>query len=118
MTHTQAKAPCARSLQECLLIQLEKSRGDSIATQLAMHVLMQCFEAFTKKHYDKIAEQLGLEKNKEQPLEQMQHKRKRQPSRLARNYWRRATHREAKPRPMGSMQQRKQQWPKKQWMIV
>ncbi len=50
-----------RSLQECLLIQLEKSRGGSTATQLAMHVLMQCFEAFTKKHYEKIAEQLGLE---------------------------------------------------------
>jgi RNA polymerase sigma-54 factor len=47
----------ARSLRECLLIQLEKSRDSSTA----MHVLMQCFDAFTKKHYGKIAEKLGLE---------------------------------------------------------
>lgn len=50
----------ARSLQECLLIQLEKSRDSSTASQLATHVLMQCFDAFTKKHYGKIAEKLGL----------------------------------------------------------
>ncbi|MFM2428584.1 MAG: hypothetical protein RL012_468 [Bacteroidota bacterium] len=51
----------ARSLQECLLIQLEKSRNSSTASKLAMRMLTQCFEAFTKKHYDKIAEKLGLE---------------------------------------------------------
>ena len=52
----------AKSLQECLLIQLEKSRdSSSTASKLAMHVLMQCFEEFTKKHYGKITEKLRLE---------------------------------------------------------
>lgn len=52
----------ARSLQECLLLQLEKSRdSSSTATQLARRVLLQCFDAFTKKHYSKIAEKLGVE---------------------------------------------------------
>jgi RNA polymerase sigma-54 factor len=51
----------ARSLQECLLVQLEKSNDSSAANQLAIHILSQCFEAFTKKHYGKITEKLGIE---------------------------------------------------------
>ena len=51
----------ARNLQECLLVQLEKSNDSSEATKLAMHLLIQCFEAFTKKHYEKIIEKLGVE---------------------------------------------------------
>lgn len=50
----------ARSLQECLLIQLEKSKESGIARELAIQVLTQCFEAFSKKHYGKILEKLGL----------------------------------------------------------
>lgn len=51
----------ARSLQECLLIQLEKRKDHSTVNQLAMQVLIKCFDAFTKKHYGKIAEKLGVE---------------------------------------------------------
>lgn len=50
----------ARSLQECLLIQLEKNDDGSAARKLAIRVLIQCFEAFAKKHYEKIAEKLGV----------------------------------------------------------
>jgi RNA polymerase sigma-54 factor len=51
----------ARSLQECLLIQLEKSIDNTAASKLAMQILEQCFEAFTKKHYKKIVGKLKVE---------------------------------------------------------
>mmetsp|Transcript_9887 Transcript_9887/g.22833 ORF Transcript_9887/g.22833 Transcript_9887/m.22833 type:complete len:477 (-) Transcript_9887:3439-4869(-) len=51
----------ARSLQECLLTQLEKSEDSNPANELAMRVLRHYFEAFTKKHYNKIAEKLGID---------------------------------------------------------
>ncbi len=51
----------ARSLQECLLIQLEKSEDSSSASKLAMLILNQCFEAFTKKHYRKIVGRLKVQ---------------------------------------------------------
>ena len=50
----------ARSLQECLVIQLEKRAGATAAGKLAMRLLLQCFEEFTKKHYDKITDKLGV----------------------------------------------------------
>ncbi|XWN35642.1 MAG: RNA polymerase factor sigma-54 [Roseivirga sp.] len=51
----------ARSLQECLLVQLEKSEKNDATKTLAIQVLTRCFEAFTKKHYDKIHKKLGVE---------------------------------------------------------
>jgi len=51
----------ARSLQECLLIQLEKSQEKSAAHKLAINILMQCFEEFVKKHYKKIEEKLCIQ---------------------------------------------------------
>ena len=51
----------ARSLQECLLIQLEKRQDSSAASELAMQILIQYFEEFTKKHYTKIMEKLAVE---------------------------------------------------------
>ena len=43
----------ARDLQECLLLQLKhKTPTESVA--LAIHILEDQFEAFTKKHYDKL----------------------------------------------------------------
>jgi RNA polymerase sigma-54 factor len=51
----------ARSLQECLLVQLEKNNDSSAATKLAVLILSQCFDAFTKRHYEKITEKLGIE---------------------------------------------------------
>jgi RNA polymerase sigma-54 factor len=53
----------ARNLQECLILQLEK-RKQTRATVLAIEILTNCFEDFTRKHYDKI--QKTMEINEEQ----------------------------------------------------
>jgi RNA polymerase sigma-54 factor len=50
----------SRSLQECLIIQLEFSKGDHRLVQLAMRLLKDHFDEFTKKHYEKIAEILAV----------------------------------------------------------
>lgn len=46
----------ARSLKECLLIQLKKSRENSPSPEkdLAIRIISRYFNEFTKKHYDKI----------------------------------------------------------------
>jgi len=50
----------ARDLQECLLIQLrKKDQSNSIINQ-AVKVVENYLEEFTKKHYDKIEKQLGV----------------------------------------------------------
>lgn len=50
----------ARSLQECLLLQLErKKKGDT--TQYAILIIDKYFEEFTRRHYDKIMKQIGIE---------------------------------------------------------
>jgi len=43
----------ARSLQECLLLQIQRKKGND-ATCLASKILQHSFDEFTKKHYDKI----------------------------------------------------------------
>ncbi len=43
----------ARNLQECLLIQLSRKRN-SKSTELAMKLIRDSFDAFSKKHYSKI----------------------------------------------------------------
>ena len=49
----------ARDLQECLLLQLKhKTPSDSIA--LAIQVIEQQFEAFSKKHYDKLLQKFDI----------------------------------------------------------
>ncbi|WP_339812560.1 RNA polymerase factor sigma-54 [uncultured Imperialibacter sp.] len=52
----------ARSLQECLQLQIDRKieTGGEVA-QLAHHVVTDCFDEFTKKHYDKISKKLELE---------------------------------------------------------
>ena len=52
----------ARSLQECLQLQIDRKieTGGEVA-QLAHHIVTDCFEEFTKKHYDKISKKLELE---------------------------------------------------------
>jgi len=54
---------CARNLQECLLLQLQdkvsKDNTDG-AKKIALLILQNYFEEFTKKHYDKIKKQLNL----------------------------------------------------------
>lgn len=50
----------ARSLQECLLIQLKRIDEQTPAIALAYRILETQFERFTKKHYDKILEKLNI----------------------------------------------------------
>jgi len=44
----------ARTLQECLVLQLERKPVSSPAMELALQILRTCFIDFSKKHYDKI----------------------------------------------------------------
>src|SRR5690606_35284869 len=50
----------ARNLRECLLIQLDKLRRSGKDVELAIQVIDQYFEEFTKKHYDKIQKGLNI----------------------------------------------------------
>ncbi|MGI4873761.1 MAG: RNA polymerase factor sigma-54 [Janthinobacterium lividum] len=50
----------ARTLPECLLLQLERRPQDE-ATQHAERILTETFEEFTKKHYQRIQQKLDLE---------------------------------------------------------
>lgn len=50
----------ARNLQECLLIQLEK-KEQTPSVGLAVLILTEYFEEFTRKHYDKILKSLNIE---------------------------------------------------------
>ncbi|MCS6822567.1 MAG: RNA polymerase factor sigma-54 [Microscillaceae bacterium] len=49
----------ARNLKECLLIQLRRKENNPYS-RIAIKVLENCFEEFTKKHYDKIQRKLGI----------------------------------------------------------
>jgi len=52
----------ARNLQECLLLQLERMDiGHDIDVAVAKQILTECFDEFTKKHYQKIQKKLGTE---------------------------------------------------------
>ncbi len=53
----------ARDLQECLLLQL-KAKTQTSAIVLAEEVIANSFEAFTKKHYDKIIAKLGIDEER------------------------------------------------------
>ncbi len=49
----------ARDLQECLLLQLHRKKHDY--QHIAVAIISDAFEEFTKKHYDKIVRRLGIE---------------------------------------------------------
>ncbi|MFY7652293.1 MAG: RNA polymerase factor sigma-54 [Chitinophagaceae bacterium] len=51
---------CARDLQECLLLQLHRKLKEGKPVQLAIQVLSKYYDAFIKKHYDKIQASLGV----------------------------------------------------------
>lgn len=52
----------ARNLQECLLLQLERmDNGHDIDVAVAKKIISECFDEFTKKHYQKIQKKLGTE---------------------------------------------------------
>ncbi|WP_185881823.1 RNA polymerase factor sigma-54 [Blattabacterium cuenoti] len=52
----------ARNLQECLFIQLENKKK-SHDVNLAKRIIINNFESFTKKHYQKLQNKLGTTKN-------------------------------------------------------
>ena len=53
----------ARTLRECLLLQIEKRDTTQPSMKLAYTILDQHFEEFTKRHYDKIIVRLGITEN-------------------------------------------------------
>ena len=50
----------ARNLQECLLLQLQRKKTAGKSVALAISVLSEYFDEFTKKHYDKIQRGLNI----------------------------------------------------------
>jgi RNA polymerase sigma-54 factor len=50
----------ARSLRECLMLQLEKKNHEQASVKLAYTLIDLHFEEFTKRHYDKIIARLGI----------------------------------------------------------
>ncbi len=50
----------ARDLQECLVLQIEK-KANSVESNLALTVLEDYFEEFSKKHFEKIQKRLGVD---------------------------------------------------------
>ncbi|HMW65406.1 MAG TPA: RNA polymerase factor sigma-54 [Chitinophagaceae bacterium] len=60
----------ARSLQECLLIQLRRLKDEGKKVDIAIKAITKYFDEFTKKHYEKI--QRGLNIDDEQLKEVMQ----------------------------------------------
>ncbi len=54
----------ARNLQESLLLQLQRKKSEGKSVEIAIEVLTNYFDEFTKKHYDKI--QRGLNLNDEE----------------------------------------------------
>jgi RNA polymerase sigma-54 factor len=53
----------ARTLRECLLLQIEKRDNTQHSMKLAHTILDLYFEEFTKRHYDKIISRLGIDEN-------------------------------------------------------
>jgi len=51
----------ARNLQECLVIQAKRKANGTRIKDIAVRILVECFEPFTKKHYDKIAQKLKID---------------------------------------------------------
>jgi len=51
----------ARTLQECLILQLERKLDQGRDVELALLVLEKYFDEFTKKHYEKIQRGLGID---------------------------------------------------------
>jgi len=54
---------CARDLQECLVLQVSRKLGnkkEDTGLKLALQILKEMFNEFTKKHYDKIIARLNI----------------------------------------------------------
>lgn len=56
----------ARTLQECLLIQIERKKEEThpnATLRIEEEIIRECYEEFTRKHWDKIIKKLGLDEN-------------------------------------------------------
>lgn len=51
----------ARTLQECLLIQLRRKEYQTAESKTATAILSECMEDFSRKHYDRILKKLDLD---------------------------------------------------------
>jgi RNA polymerase sigma-54 factor len=51
----------ARTLQECLMLQVDRRKDNYKVASVAMEILEDYFEDFIKKHYDKIQKRFGAE---------------------------------------------------------
>ncbi|MCK6618716.1 MAG: RNA polymerase factor sigma-54 [Cyclobacteriaceae bacterium] len=52
----------ARDLRECLLLQLDRmDNGRDVDVAVAKKIISECYDEFTKKHYQKIQKKLGTE---------------------------------------------------------
>lgn len=54
----------ARNLQECLIIQLHRKEKYNRQIELAIDILENHFDDFTKKHYDKLMKSLNIDEDK------------------------------------------------------
>ena len=63
----------ARDLRECLLIQLKrKTQTESVS--LALRIIEEAFEKFSKKHYDKLTQKFNISEEKlKQAIEEIEH---------------------------------------------
>ncbi len=53
----------ARSLKECLWLQISRKQDGNIARFTAKKIIEDCFDEFTKKHYEKILRKLEIEES-------------------------------------------------------
>jgi RNA polymerase sigma-54 factor len=58
--HFDPPGVAARTLQECLLLQLQRQKADGKEVDIAIQALTKYFDEFTKKHYEKIQRGLNL----------------------------------------------------------
>ncbi|WP_438962932.1 RNA polymerase factor sigma-54 [Nonlabens sp.] len=63
----------ARNLQECLMIQLSRKRSNN-STELAMKLVGESFDAFSKKHYKKLLEKYHINEDElRDAIEEIEH---------------------------------------------
>ncbi|MCB0819471.1 MAG: RNA polymerase factor sigma-54 [Bacteroidetes bacterium] len=53
----------ARTLQECLLIQLERKEYQTVELRTAAVIIRECMDDFSRKHYERIMKKLELEED-------------------------------------------------------
>ncbi|MBZ5857831.1 RNA polymerase factor sigma-54 [Flavihumibacter profundi] len=59
--HFDPAGVAARNLQECLLLQLDRRKNEGKSVRLAIEILANYFDEFTKKHYEKIQRGLNID---------------------------------------------------------